>query len=66
MCNYAISVQWVFQLFLFLAFLPTCCKNMQSFAKEGPILKRLKFSFEGQLYVASIHEGCREVGTQFI
>lgn len=65
MRNHAISVQWVFRLFLFLAFLPTCCKNIQSFANESPILKLLKFSFEGQLYVASINEGCREIGTQF-
>lgn len=38
MRNYAISVQWVFQLFIFLAFLSTCCKNRQSFANESLIL----------------------------
>lgn len=47
--NYAISVQWVFRLFLVLAFLSTCWKNRQSFANESLILKLLKFSFEGQL-----------------
>lgn len=63
--NYAISVQWVFRLFLVLAFLSTCWKNRQSFANESLILKLLKFSFEGQLYVASISKGRRELGTQF-
>lgn len=55
--NYAISVQWVFRLFLFLAFFSTCCKNRQSFANGSLILKLLNFYFEGQLYVASINEG---------
>lgn len=41
MRNYAISVQWVFGLFIFLAFLSTCCKNRGSFAKESLILQLL-------------------------
>lgn len=41
MRNYAISVQWVFQLFIFLAFLCTCCKNRGSFANESLILELL-------------------------
>lgn len=39
MHNYAISVQWVFQLLIFLAFLSTCCKNRGSFANESLILE---------------------------
>lgn len=48
-----------------LAFLSICQKNRQRFANESLILKLLKFSFEGQLYIASTSEGCRELGTQF-
>lgn len=39
MRNDAISVQWVFQSFIFLAFLSTCCKNRVNFANGSFILE---------------------------
>lgn len=56
MCNYAISVQGAFRLFLSLLFFPLAVKKKQSFTNENFILNLLKFSFERQLYVASIND----------
>lgn len=46
MSNYAISVQGMFWLLLFPAFLFTCYKNRQTFINES---LSLKFSYDGQL-----------------